>query len=238
LHRETMSRRVLLFILSSFAWAGGLLISVAATYAGVDPDLFDGRMMTPPLPAESPDASGSEGASGETEQSAGEGAEEASSQSRDFSEIGGVTAGEAVAGESSKTGAASESSSDGGRDFSRVGEVVGGEFVDSASSKSGATTPSAGSGGGTSVDGATGGGSGGAPTERSFEDFGFGATSGVNSTVEVHDSKSASVPPPGSTSASVPSELSTPSARSAAGASTPGVEAGSGDYGSDLPSGL
>ena len=103
-----MSRRLLLFTQSCLAWAGGLLICVGATYAAVDPDLFDGRM-TPPPPAESSGASGSEGASGEIERSAGEGAGEASSESRDFSQIASVTAGDTVGGESSKTSAPSES---------------------------------------------------------------------------------------------------------------------------------
>ena len=144
LHRETMSRRLLIFTQSCFAWVGGLMICVGATYAAVDPDLFDGRM-TPPPPVESSEASGSEGASGDIEQSAGEGAGEASSESRDFSEIASVTAGDTVGGESSKSGASSESPG-GSRDFGDVGQVGGGESVDSASSKSGATTRAAGGG--------------------------------------------------------------------------------------------
>ena len=69
-----MSRRLLIFTQSCFAWAGGLMICVGATYAAVDPDLFDGRMTPPASAIESPEASGSEGASGEIERSAGEGA--------------------------------------------------------------------------------------------------------------------------------------------------------------------
>ena len=251
-----MSSRSLLYTQCCFAWAGGLLIFVSALHAAPDPDLFDGRIMAPP-PAEPSEPSVSDGASGETEQSAGEGSEEASSGSRDFSEIDGVTAGEAVGGEYSKTGEPT-SSSGGGRDFSSVGEVGGGESVESASSKSGATTPSGGSGGVTPMDGGaiggsgrgagvpteavtSGGGSGsGTPTERNFEDFGFGATSGPNSTVDVNDSKTASVPLPlgGSTTASVPSETSVPSSSGEAGGSQPATNVGSGDYGSNLPSGL
>ena len=251
-----MSRCLILVTRALLIWVGGLFLCVDAMHAAVDPDLFDGRM-TPPPPAESPESSGSEGASGATEQSAGVGAEEASSESRDFSEIDGVTAGEAVDGESSKTGAPSELSSGSGRDLSNVGEIGGGESVHSASSKSGATTPSGGSAGGTPVDGAAGGGSGvgsgvpaegmtgaggsggyGAPIERSFEEFGFGTTGAANRTVEVNQSKNASVPPLGSTSGSVPLNASAPNSGSGAGGSTPATETGSGDYGSDLPSGL
>jgi len=236
-----MSRRLLLFTQSCLAWAGGLLICVGATYAAVDPDLFDGRM-TPLASADSPEASGSEGASGEIERSAGEGAGQASSESRDFSQIASVTAGDTVGGDSSKTSAPSESPR-GSRDFGAVGQVGRGESVDNASSKSSASTPSGGSGGSMPIDGATGGGSAGGagdtPTERSFEDFGFGATGGANSTVEVHESKSASVPPPSSsTGGAVPPPTSPPASGLGAGGSTPATGTGSGDYGSNLPSGL
>lgn len=234
-----MSRRLLIFTQSCFAWVGGLMICVGVTYAAVDPDLFDGRM-TPPPPIESSEASGSEGASGDIEQIAGEGAGEASSESRDFSEIASVSIGDTVGGESSKSGASFESPR-GSRDFDDVGQVGGGESVDRASSKSGAT--GGGSAGSSGVppeeSGGTGGSGGaGAPTERSFEDFGFGATGESNRTVEVNQSKSAGVSPPRSTSGAEPPETSTPNSGAGAGGSTPVTGTGSGDYGSNLPSGL
>ena len=63
LHRETMSRCLILVTRALLIWMGGLFLCVDAMHAAVDPDLFDGRM-TPPPPAESPESSGSEGASG------------------------------------------------------------------------------------------------------------------------------------------------------------------------------
>ena len=236
-----MRRCLLLFTQTCFTWAGGLLICAFTACAAVDPNLFDGRMTLPP-PTESPEASGSQGATRGTAQSADEGVGQTSPDSRDFSEIASVTAGEAVGGVSSKAYAPSESSSS-HRDLVNTGQVGVGESVAHESSKSGATGSSAGDASGTSIDSAaeamtaTGGSGGGTPTERSFEDFGFGATDEGSSTVKVYESKGATVPPsPSSSSDPVLSNTNTPNLGS--GASTPEVEAGSGDFGSNLPAGL
>ena len=229
---------------------GLMLVAALNLSAAPDPDLFDGRVESSPPPSESSPSTEPQTASGEEAQNEAGDSEEAASDARDLSQVDGVTAGEPVAAESSKTGEASESASTlgetapaptSGRDLESAGQVGGGESVDVDRSKTGGSLAGGGGGGVPTKETPAGSAGGGNPTERNFEDFGFGASGGASSPVEVNQSKQASVPPSGSSTGSVPpSTANTPpkSGSGDTGGSAPAVGNASGDYGSNLPSGL
>jgi hypothetical protein len=233
----------------------GWLLSAAYLTASPDPDLFDGRAMPPS--SVTGEAGGEDAASG-----APGGAEEAAAVSeRDYSQIGEVGGGESVGSESSKSGESegapsgnseqSQGSDD--RDFGDIGEVGGGESVESESSKSGASSGSAsvgetarptagGSGGSVGTGepseeaGSVGSASGVPATDRNFEDFGFGSTAEESSTVDVNRSKSSGTE--ATPSGSFPSGKNPQGSGTGGSGSAPSTGSSTGDYGSNLPSGL
>jgi hypothetical protein len=105
-----------------------LFYTSASLNAAVDPDLFDGGIVVPQSSSSESSDSGAE-ASGATEASEQGGAQQdsatAAGESRDMNQVDGVTPGDPVSAESSKT---SEDSSSSGRDFSQIGQTGGGRI--------------------------------------------------------------------------------------------------------------
>ena len=201
-------------------FSGVLLLLAIRLSAAPDPDLFDGRVVfSPPQPSES---GGSEEASEPAEPSADGGSEEPFSESRDYGSVGEVGGGESVESESSKASAAVG----GGGGAPIPPDAVPG----SGTSSGGSGTPIAETSGGS--------GSGAASIEHSFEDFGFGSISGLNSTVAVNRSKDVAESSSTASIATIPPDSSTSNSISGAGSSAPATSRASGDYGSNLPSGL
>jgi len=233
--------------------------------AAPDPDIFDGRV---PTPASQGQASANAAALGETEANTSNGkAAETPEQSRDLSQIDGTTAGDSVATQSSKTADAEMGSA---RDLSEINAVGGGQGVADASSKADTTSTAgiaeANPAGESSSSGATAGGQSGStaannsvggssamPSDRNFQDFGFGSTiSDTAESVEVKRSKGVSTSLPGGAmstadqapaqngivSTSVRSSSQQQSQESAASNSETIAGNTDGDYGDNLPSGL
>jgi hypothetical protein len=217
--RATMRARLLIL----------LLASAACCRAAPDPDLFDGRIAAA---RERSDAGGSPAAGG----SGDRGSEHSPKPvARDDSEVGDPAGSQPVAEASSKSAGSPASAGDStaaeGRDYGSLGQLGGGESVAPAGAKSPAS----------------GGAAAGTPaSERNFEDFGFGAQGQDSAAVEVKRSKDAGAPPAtidGTPKVSGPSspsvaEASKSGVGAGVGGSVPSTPSGSGDFGSNLPSGL
>lgn len=205
---------------------GGLLLVAVGLTAAPDPDLFDGRVAVAVPKSSVSDSRQTEVSDEVVEQPASNGSAKEASHSRDWSQMDHVSAGQPVSVQHSKSGTPSGGgavvhSPEAGAEASAVS---GGVTVDAAAAMGGAGDATSGRA---------------ASEQRRFEEFSFGANSSEsNGSVTINRSKNITVPASDASANTVPANSSPPVLQNDAPGATPATKAGSGDYGSQVPSGL
>ncbi len=219
------------------------VLSALPLAAGPDPDLFDGRRS--PLHSKEEQSATGLPESGRVGERSGRDGSGDQSEPRELESVGGSGGGDTVQSNSSKTG----DRGNGGRpsgtppDSSTETPASGGGSSASTTSGQGGTA----SGGGAGDRPTTGSpnsqtGGSGSQEPRSFEDFGFGGA-GSAKKIEINRSKDSGQSSQTSGRASNGSDGPTSSSSTCAGqeatsGSQPTPDSASGDYGTNLPSGL
>ena len=219
------------------------VLSALPLTAGPDPDLFDGRRSPPPS-AEEQSASGLPASSRVGERSGRDGSGD-QSEPRDLESVGGSGGGDTVQSNSSKTGDRCNGGRPGGTPPDSSTETPASGVGSSASTTSGqGGTASGGGAGDRPTTGSSNSQTGGSGSQepRSFEDFGLGGA-GSAKKIEINRSKDSGQSSQTSGRASNGSDgptssSSTGAGQEATGGSQPTPDSASGDYGTNLPSGL